>query len=177
MSTTGLKIALLLAVVAWAPPASAQQRPTSADQYPPNPPANHVEVRFALGKKPVMCRRFQLTVKGGERTILAGSFALGFSIPPSGLTNNDMLDVEVTCGAHKWHFSDVGPRALRRGWWWVGTDYPPFQQVFQEDIRFKDAAWIKYLMVDPIGDEPFNVYKFCPAKLKDLKPGPCYDDN
>ena len=63
------------------------------------------------------------------------------------------------------------------GWWWVGTDYPPFQQVFQEDDRFKDAVWIKYLMIDPIGDEPFNVYKFCPAKLKDQKPGPCYDDN
>jgi len=174
MSTTGLKIALVLAIVAGLP-AIAQQRPTSLDQYPPKPPANRVEVRFAMGKEPVTCKRFQLTVKGGEHGILAGSFASGFSIPPTGLTNNDMLDIEIKCGEHKWHFSDVGPRALRQGWWWVGTDYPPFQETFQGSDQFKDAVWIKYLIVDPINDEGFDVYKFCPAKLKDQKPGPCYD--
>jgi hypothetical protein len=176
MSIIRFKIALILAVMAGTLPAASQLRPSSADQYPPNPPANHVEVRFAIGKQAVTCKRFDLTVKAGEQTILAGEFASGFSIPPAGLTNNEMLAVEIKCGEHKWHFSDVGPRALRQGWWWVGTDFPPFQETFQEDDRFKDAVWIKYLTVDPIGDEPFHVYKFCPARLKDQKPGPCYTD-
>lgn len=168
------KTAVVLAVVAGVLPALSQQRPSSPDQYPPNPPANHVEVRFAIGKEPATCKRFEVIAKAGRQTILAGSFASSFSIP-SALTNNDMLDVEIKCGEHKWHFSDVGPRALRWGWWWVGTDYPPFQEAFKEDDRFKDAVWIKYLIVDPINDEGFDVYRFCPAKLKDQKPGQCYD--
>jgi hypothetical protein len=165
---------MAIAVVAGVLPAVSQQRPSSPDQYPPNPPANHVEVRFAIGKEAVTCKRFRLTVKVGEQTILAGSFASGFSIPSAASTNNDMLDVEINCGKHKWHFSDVGPRALRQAWWWVGTDYPPFQETFQTE-RFKDAVWIKYLIVDPINDEGFDVYKFCPTELKDQKPGPCFD--
>jgi hypothetical protein len=168
------KPALVIAVVAGVLPAVSQQRPSSPDQYPPKPPANHVEVRFAMGKAPVTCKRFQLTAKAAGRTILVGSFASSFSIPPAALTNNDMLNVEIKCGEHEWHFSEVGPRALRQGWWWVGTDYPPFQETFQGD-RFKDAVWIKYLIVDPINDEGFDVYKFCPARLKDQKPGPCFD--
>jgi hypothetical protein len=176
MSKFRFKIALILTVVAWTLPAVSQQRPSSADQYPPAPAANHVEVLFAMGRQAVTCKRFDLTVKAGAQAILAGKFASSFSIPPAGLTNNEMLDVEIKCGGRKWHFSNVGPRALRRGWWWVGTDYPPFQETFQDSDRFKDAVWIRYLMVDPIGDEPFQVYKFCPASLKDLKSGPCHKD-
>jgi hypothetical protein len=168
-------LALVLAVVAGMLPALSQQRPASPDKYPPNPPANHVEVRFAIGKESVTCKSFEITAKAGEQTILGGSFASSFLIPPAALTNNDMLDVEIKCGEHKWHFSDVGPRALRWGWWWVGTDYPPFHETFQSNERFKDAIWIRYLIVDPINDEGFEVYKFCPVKLKDQKPGPCYD--
>src|SRR5947208_13677592 len=131
MSKMLSEIALVLVTVVGIRPAMSQQRPSSPDQYPPNPPVNHVEVRFAIGKETVTCKRFELTVKAGGQTILAGSFASGFSIPPAALTNNDMLYVEVKCGEHKWHFSDVGPRALRQGWWWVGTDYPRFQESFQ----------------------------------------------
>jgi hypothetical protein len=167
MSAKLSNTALVIAVVAGVLPALSQQRPSSPDQYPANPPANHVEVRFAIGKESVTCKRFEITAKAGEQTILAGSFVSSFSIPSAALTNNDMLDVEIKCGEHKWHFSDVGPRALRWGWWWVGTDYPPFHKTFQGNDRFKDAVWIRYLIVDPINDDGFDVYKFCPVKLKD----------
>lgn len=176
MSATRFRVALLLGVMAGTLLALAQQRPSSTEKRPPDPPSNHVEVRFAMGKQSVTCKRFELTAKAGEQTILAGSFVSGFSIPPPALTNNDMLDIEIKCGEHKWHFSDVGPRALRQGWWWVGTDYPPFQEMLQRDETFKDALWVKYLIVDPTNDEVFYVYKFCPSRLKDQKPGPCFDE-
>lgn len=41
---------------------------------------------------------------------------------------------------------------------------------------FQDAVWIRYLITDPEGDSGFVVYKYCPAKFKDVKPGPCYTD-
>ena len=176
MSTIQLRIAVVLALAAGSLTASAQQRPPSADQYPPNPPANHVEVRFALGKETVTCKRFKLTAKGGGRTILSGSFASSFSIPPAALTSPDKLDITLQCGEHKWHFPGVLSQAFRQGWWWVGTDYPPFQELLQNDESLKDALWVKYLIVDPIGGEPFFTDKFCPARLKDQKPGPCYTD-
>ena len=176
MSTIKLRIAVVLALAAGVLTASAQQRPSSADQYPPAPPANHVEVRFALGKETVTCKRFKLTATGGGRTILSGSFASNFPIPPAALTSPDKLDITLQCGEHKWHFSEVLPQAFRHGWWWVGTDNPLFQAMLQNDESLKDAVWVKYLIVDPIGGEPFYTDKFCPARLKDQKPGPCYAD-
>ena len=176
MSTTHLRIAVLLALVAGAITASAQQRPSSADQYPPNPPANHVEVRFALGKEAITCKRFKLTVKGGGRTILSGAFASSFPMPPAALTRPYKLDITLQCGGHKWYFPEVIPQAFQHGWWWVGTDYPPFQEMLQNDESLKDTVWVKYLIVDPIGGEVFYTDKFCPARLKDQKPGPCYTD-
>jgi hypothetical protein len=175
MRVTLSKIALL-AFVGVPLVAVAQQRPSSANQYPPNPPANHVEVHFAMGKQTVTCKHFKLTIKGGEQTILTGTFASGFSIPPAALTSPDKLDITLQCGERKWHFPEVLPQAFRQGWWWVGTDYPPFQELLQNDESLKDALWVKYLIVDPIGGEPFYTYKFCPTRLKDQKPGPCYTD-
>lgn len=176
MTAIRFKIALLLAVVTGTSSAIAQQRPPSIGPQPPDPGSDRLEVRFAMGKEPVTCKRFELTAKAGGRTILSGSFASGLSIPPAALTNHDKLDITLKCGEHKWHFSDVAPRAFLRGWWWVGTDYPPFQETFRGADRFKDAVWIKYLIVDPINDDGFDVYKFCPAPLKDQKPGPCFDE-
>jgi len=167
---------VLFVVLAVPLAAVAQQRPSSADLYPSNTPANHVEVRFALGKETVTCKRYKLTAKGGGRTFLSGSFSSSFPIPPAGLTGPDKLDITLKCGEHKWHFSDVLSQAFRHGWWWVGTDSPPFQEMLQNDESLKDAVWVKYLIVDPIGGEPFYTDKFCPVRLKDQKPGPCYTD-
>jgi hypothetical protein len=176
MSTIQLRIAVVFALAAGAFTASAQQRPPYGAQYPPDPPANHVEVRFALGKETLTCKHFDLTIKGGEQMLLKGSFASSFTIPSAASTYHGLLDVEIKCGQHKWHFPEVGKWSLQQGWWWVGTDYPPFQEMFQDRDPFKDALWVRYLAVDPIGGEPFQVYKVCPARLKDQKPGPCYAD-
>lgn len=176
MGEIRLRAALILVLVLGAGQIVAQQRPSFVGPQPPAPPPNHVRVRFAMSEQPVTCKRFKLTVKGGERMILSGSFASEFSIPPAALANRDKLDIAIKCGEHNWHFSDVPPRAFLQGWWWVGTDYPPFQETFQGSDQFKDAMWVKYLIVDPTNDEGFDVYKFCPARLKDQKPGPCYTD-
>lgn len=176
MNANGFRIALLLGVAAGIIPARAQQRPPFIGPQPPDPGPNRLEVRFAIGQQPVACKRFELTARVGGKTILAGSFASGLPLPPAALANHDKLDIALKCGEHKWHFSEVPPRAFLQGWWWVGTDYPPFQETFRGYEEFKDAIWIKYLVVDPTNDSGFNVYKFCPAKLEDQKPGPCYDD-
>jgi hypothetical protein len=176
MSRIRFKIALVFAVAVGTLPAVSQQRPSSTEKRPPDPPPNHVEVRFALGKQPLTCKQFEITIKGGDRTILNGSFESGFSVPEATSTYRGLLDVVIKCGDQRWHFPEVGKWSLQQGWWWVGTDYPPFQEMLQNDKTFKDAVWVKYLIVDPTNDEVFYVYKFCPAKLKDQKPGPCYDD-
>ena len=134
--------------------ALAQQRPSSADRYPPEPPANHVEVRFASGKETITCKRFKLTAKEGGRIILSGVFTSSFPIPSNALSSPSNFDITPQCGEHKWHFSELVPQAFRHGWWWVGTDYPPFQEMLENGKSLQDALWVKYLIVDPIGIAP-----------------------
>ena len=50
----------------------------------------------------------------------------------------------------------------------------PHSKKFQNDNTFKDAVWVKYLIVDPTNDEVFYVYKFCPTRLK-AEAGPLYE--
>jgi len=156
----------------------AQRRPPEIGRKLPDPGPDRIEVRFALGEKAVKCEQFHLTAKVEGRVVMDGEFASGFQIPSeaAALPRNDALELELKCGHHRWHFTKVGERAFLAGWWWVGTDYPPFQETFQGWPEFKDAVWIRYLIVDPTKESGFNVYKYCPAKLKDQKPGPCYDD-
>ncbi len=163
---------LLLVVV---PFASAQRKPAFGQL--PDPSNNRIEVRFALGEKPLGCRHFHLVAKENGRVLFSGKFRSGFDIPVqvANLPRNDALELEFVCRKERWHFSKVGERAFLRGWWWVGTDYPPFQSEFQGP-KFQDAIWIRYLITDPVNDSGFDVYKMCPAKLKDQKPGPCYED-
>jgi hypothetical protein len=175
MKTTLFKIAVILAL-AGALTASAQQRPLPDDQYP-IPPSNHVEVRFSMGKAEVACKRFKLIVKSGDRTIVSGSFPSSFLIPPDAMNSPTFLDITLQCGERKWHFPEVLPQAFRQGWWLMGTDRPPFEGLLQNNESLKDALWVKYFIVEPIGGEPFfYTYKFCPAGLKNQKPGACYTD-
>jgi hypothetical protein len=85
-------------------------------------------VRFALGEKAVKCENFHLAAKAEGRVIIDGQFASGFQIPVEAMTlpRNDALEIEFKCGDQGWHFTKVGERAFLPGWWWVGTDYPPF---------------------------------------------------
>jgi hypothetical protein len=55
---------------------------------------------------------------------------------------------------------------------WEGITFQAFQTP-----PFKVAVWIAYLIIDPTQEWSFNIYRFCPAGLKDQKPGPCHDDD
>jgi hypothetical protein len=153
-----------------------QQPPREMDKQPPNPAPNRIEVRFALGKKTVSCKKFYLSAKIDGHEIMSGSFSSGFQIPQqlANLPQRDALELELKCSGHRWHFTEAGERAFLQGYWWVGTDYPPFQESFQLPV-FRDSAWIDYLIVKPTKESGFIVYKHCPKALKDKKPGPCYE--
>jgi hypothetical protein len=155
--------------------AASQQKPEFGRL--PNIGANRIEVRFALGKKAVTCQKFTLKARIGQRWIMDGEYASGFEIPSGAkdLPRNDELDLEFQCGQQHWHFTSVGERAFLPGWWWVGTDYPPFQRELQGS-KFKDALWVRYFITDTTNDSGFTIYHECPAKLKVQKPGPCYED-
>jgi len=135
-----------------------------------------VEVRFAVGEKAVTCRRFSLSGKIDGRVIITGKFAAGFQLPSGveGLSRKDALELDFKCGRHRWHFSKVPETAFSPGWWWVGTDYPPFQETFQNMRDLQDAVWVRYLIVDRSNDMGFIVERHCPANLKGQKSGPCY---
>lgn len=155
---------------------SAQQRPEFGRA--PDPGPNRIEVRFALGEQAVTCSRFRLTARHDGRVIFRGRFAGGFEIPEylKDLPRKDALELEFQCGHNRWHFREVPERAFLRGYWWVGTDYPPFQSEFRGSPHFRDAAWIRYLMVNPREESGFDVYKYCPKELQGVKPGPCDTD-
>ena len=155
--------------------AAAQQKPLFGRLTDPGP--NRIEVRFALGKKAVKCEKFGLKARVGQLWLMDGEYHAGFEIPELAkeLPNNDELDLEFQCGKYHWHFADVGERAFLPGWWWVGTDYPPFQTELQGSQTRKDL-WVRYLIIDPTKESGFTAYHRCPAKLKDQKPGPCFED-
>jgi hypothetical protein len=154
-----------------------QQPPPAIGPRLPDPGPHRVEVRFAIGKTAVKCKQFHLVAREDGQILFSGSFKSGFDIPrqAENLPRRDALDLEFQCSGYRWRFSKVGERAFLHGWWWVGTDYPPFHELlwFPE---LKDAIWLRYLMTDPAGDSGFLVYTYCPAKFKDQKPGPCYDE-
>lgn len=154
----------------------AQRRPPEIGRQLSNPGPDRIEVRFADGEKTVTCEKFHLTAKSEGDNIINGEFNSGFRVPPSAtkLPRKDALQLEFTCGTHRWRFTKVPETVFESSWWWVGTDYPPFQETFQGSPDFQDAVWIRYLIVDPQG---FFVERHCPAKFKDQKPGPCYLDD
>jgi hypothetical protein len=166
-------LALMLVVMA-----EAQRRPPAIGRHLPDPGPNRIEVRFASGEKTVKCTHFHVTAREGGQVVVDGRFHSGFQIPVDAarLPRNDALDVEIKCGKYRWHFKNVGERAFLAGWWWVGTDYPPFQETFQGWPELQDAVWVHYLIVDPTNDSGFTVYKSCPERLKNQKPGPCYEE-
>lgn len=159
------------------PVMQAQRRPPAIEWKFPDPGENRIEVRFAIGDKALQCAHFHLSASFDGRVIMNGRFSSGFQIPKQAkiLPHRDAVDLDIRCGAYRWHFKDVGERAFLKGWWWVGTDYPPFQETLQ-DPRFQDAAWIQYFIVDPVEESGFYFYHMCPSNLLQQKPGPCHLD-
>ena len=154
-----------------------QQPPSEMDESLPIPATNTIEVRFAFGKKAIKCKYFNMSAKTIEKEFISGKFTSGFPIP-SNVPNdpeNNTFELEIKCDKYQWHFQEIGLRAFTQGYWWIGTDYPPFQERL-EWIAANDDAWIQYFILRPTNYPGFIVYKRCPENLKDLKPGPCYED-
>lgn len=156
--------------------ATPAQRPPATGR-PSDPGLDRIEVRFAVGEKAVTCDYFELSAKANRHTIVSGRFRTGFHIPSKvrRLPNQVTIELNVSCGRNSWHFSKVSKRVFLRGWWWIGTDYPPYHNEFQGP-QFQDTVWVKFFITYPIDDSGFVMYKACPAKLKDQVPGPCVDD-
>jgi hypothetical protein len=155
----------------------SQQRPGLLDKQPGSPPPGRIEVRFAIGKEALECHRFYVKVESANSVIVKGKYSLGFQIPTIArdLPSEDDLDIRISCGSHMWHFRNANNRIFLTGWWWVGTDYPPFQWTLQNDA-YKEALWIEYFIVDPSEDSGFYLYHECPKSLSSKKPGPCFPE-
>ena len=175
-------IRLLVVLVALFVGASAvaggQRPPGTGEGVSPDPGPNRIEVRFAIGEKSLTCDRFHLVAWFEGKKLIDGDFHQGFQIPNGArsLPHEDGAVIDVKCAGDHWHFRDVPGRAFLKGWWWIGTDYPPFQEMLSRDPQFEHAAWIKYLIVAPTEESGFYVFHMCPANLQNQKPGPCYTD-
>jgi hypothetical protein len=176
MTRTGVLVLCLLFVSA---SIAGQIPPPEIGRKLPDPGRNRIAVRFAVAAKAITCKKFRLIAKVEGRQLIDGWFSGGFRIPLEAqtLARKEALELEFRCGSNRWHFTKVGERAFLPGWWWVGTDYPPFQETFQNWPRLQDAAWVRYLIVEPTTESGFTVFSYCPARLKDQKPGPCYVDD
>ena len=160
--------------------ASAQTPPegVGVNLYPPTTAPNRIEVRFAIGKKPVKCKFFHLTATTNGKIIFSGDFKGGFQIPDeiTTMSEDDTFNLDIKCDNYHWHFNNVVQRAfIEEGYWWVGKSYPPFIEVFQSP-EFQNSAWINYLIIRPSNVVGLIYFKLCPNELKDQKPGPCYED-
>jgi hypothetical protein len=134
----------------------------------PEPGPNRLEVRFASGEKALTCRLFSLRIERSGRVLVDGKFTSGFQLPTGEVEPSfeEKLDVQVSCGEHLWHFSRVPSGALVQGWWWVGTDYPPFQSEFGGQ-KFANCRAIRYLIVDPTHHAGFDYFETTPSTLDD----------
>jgi hypothetical protein len=155
-------IALCLVLASLSSP--AQRKPELGSR--PDPGLGRVEVRFALGKNAVTCKEFSLTVTRNGETLIDGRFSSGFQLPSasSKLQPEETINVQIACAKQQWRFSQVPGTALSQGWWWVGTEYPPFDAEYRNP-RFAKCRVIRYLKVDGTGQLGFGHLETIPSTL------------
>lgn len=136
----------------------------------PDPGPNTIAVRFASGEQTVSCRTFALNVERDGKVLIHGRFTSGFQLPAelSPTSFDEKIKIMVACGKHEWVFSHVPSHALRPGWWWIGTDYPPFQSEFGGE-KFAKCRVIRYLIADPTHHEGFDYFETMPSSLEGSK--------
>ena len=165
MKATPIRAFLLVTALITAAmiPSSAQRKPDFLDKQAPDPGPNRIEVRFALGDKPLLCHSFGVTAKSAGKVIFSGRFVSGFEIPRllKNLPATMDMELSLVCGSQHWTFQQVGGRAFLPGWWWVGTDFPPFQEEFQGE-KYKNAASVRYFMVRPTKESGYDVVEMKP---------------
>ncbi len=122
---------------------------------------NRVEVRFAVDKKAVTCDQFSLKINQGNKSILDGEFGSGFDLPRGPKSATTPLEVTIGCAGYVWHFDRVPTAMLERGWWFVGTDYPPFQKDFSCP-KFANFRLIRYVQLVRNQGNGFDYYETVP---------------
>lgn len=154
-STIGV-IALLIVSAS----AGAQIR-SSLGKLPDAPP-NQVEVRFSVDKKAVTCDQFSLKVAQGNKSIVDGKFGSSFDLPAGEPKSAaPALEVTIGCSGYVWHFDRMPTAIFQRGWWFVGTDYPPFQSGFSCP-KFANFRLIRYVQFIRNDGKGFNYYETVP---------------
>jgi hypothetical protein len=143
------------------------RRPTARPQK--------IEVRFAKGTETVTCDTFYMHATVSGKPIISGFFERGVDVPRINEADfsKKTAVVDLGCGHESWHFVDVPVGAFVSGWWWVGTDFPPFQAEFSGN-KFDKCKMINYLMVDPEGSLGFDLFNTIPVSSRNLKT-PCTD--
>ncbi len=136
------------------------------------PGQGQIVVSFMSGEKVIRCRTFRLEVRAGERLIVSGKFASPLTIPTAAkaLSAADVLDIELSCGRQHWYFDKIDGQPFLPGEWIVGTDFPPFQPYFRSWPQLRDAKWVKYIIVKPVVELGFTIYRYCSERLKDVNP-------
>ena len=141
-------------------PAIAQTR-SSLGKLPDAAPSR-VEVRFAVDKKAVTCDQFSIRVSQGSKSVVDANFTSSFELPggePKSPT--PPLAVTLGCAGYVWHFDRVPTAMFQRGWWFVGTDYPPFQGDFSCP-KFANFRLIRYLQYVRNDGKGFDYYETVP---------------
>jgi hypothetical protein len=113
-----------------------------------------IDVRFAVDGKPTPCGDLKVQLQLGDREIVPQYTSRGFVVPeafnkkPSVWPADQRVGISVSCGEHKFEFSEH-PSWVRSGSWTVGIAYPPY---WFEDFRYtgvvEHGAWISYLEFD-----------------------------
>jgi hypothetical protein len=146
----------------------AQRKPDQGSL--PDPGQNTIAIRFASGDRTASCRSFALRVERDGKVLIEGRFTSSFKLPADlpATSFDEKIKVNVSCGKHDWSFSHVPSHALRQGWWWIGTDYPPFQSEFGGD-KFAKCRIIRYLITSPTQHEGFDYFETTPETLEGSK--------
>lgn len=149
---------------------SASQIKSDMGKLPDASP-NSVEVRFALDKKAVTCDQFSLKVSQENRVVLDGKFGSSFALPPGEpKAPKPALEVTIGCAGYVWHFDRVPTAMFDRGWWFVGTDYPPFQKDFS-CAKFANFKLLRYLQFVRSGGKGFDYYETVPRTADNAMDG------
>ncbi len=132
-------------------------------------PPNRIEVRFAVDKKAITCDQLSLKVKQGDQFLINGSFASEVDLPP-GVPKNakPALDVTIGCAGYVWHFDRVPAAILQRGWWFVGTDYPPYQSDF-DCPKFASFQLIRYVQFVGNDGKGLDYYETMPRSAENTE--------
>lgn len=140
-----------------------------------------IEVRFSKDGKQLRCKRFEIEIMVGNRLLLSGKFRDRFPISDE-LTQlvrkmDRGADIAVRCGRTRWSLPASELRLIPATWTF-SLDHGPYALYWQKEIeRADNPIWIQTLAVTPENGTLGSYHsRHCPAAMRNVKPGPCFDD-